>query len=81
MIPGQRRPDRAPGDLYLDPTVPADQRVTVSCGEWLAQATHVWTGQGWTRLGPGPVRSVPSAAAPPSIYVVAPCADQVAGEH
>jgi hypothetical protein len=37
--------------------------VTVSCGEWLAQATHVWTGTGWSRLAPTPVRPVPGGEA------------------
>lgn len=50
-----------PGDLYLDPDVPAAQRVRVGQGRWRAQATHVWTGTGWTRLVAGQIRLVPSA--------------------
>jgi hypothetical protein len=63
VIPAQRRPEQAPGDLYLDPTVPARERLTVSCGDWVAEATHVWTGTGWSRLLIAPVRAVPGAAA------------------
>ena len=58
---GQRRLDPNPGDLYLDPAVPASERVTVNCGAWAAQATHVWTGSGWSRITPGEVRPVPCA--------------------
>lgn len=65
MKPGQRGPERTPGELYLDPAVPERERVVISCGEWLAQATHVWTGTGWARLSPSVVRPVPSAAAAP----------------
>jgi hypothetical protein len=61
MRTGQRRPDQSPGDLYLDPAVPADERVTVHCGEWVAEATHVWTGVTWSRLATGAVRLVPSS--------------------
>ena len=50
-----------PGDLYLDPDVPAPQRVRVGQGRWRAEATHVWTGTGWTRLVAGRVRPVPDA--------------------
>ena len=50
-----------PGDLYLDPDVPAPQRVRVGQGRWRAEATHVWTGTGWTRLVTGQVRPVPDA--------------------
>lgn len=50
-----------PGDLYLDPDVPAAQRVRMGQGRWRAEATHVWTGTGWTRLVAGQVRLVPSA--------------------
>ncbi len=50
-----------PGDLYLDPDVPAAQRVRVGQGRWRAEATHVWTGTGWTRVVAGEVRLVPSA--------------------
>ena len=50
-----------PGDLYLDPDVPAAQRVRVGQGRWRAEATHVWTGTGWTRLVAGQVRPVPNA--------------------
>ena len=50
-----------PGDLYLDPAVPAGQRVRVGQGRWRAEATHVWTGTGWTRLVAGQVRPVPDA--------------------
>lgn len=50
-----------PGDLYLDPDVPPAQRVRVGQGRWRAEATHVWTGTGWTRLVAGLVRPVPSA--------------------
>ena len=60
MKPGQRRPERTPGELYLDPAVPEHERVMVSCGQWLAEATHVWTGTGWFRLSPAAVRPVPS---------------------
>lgn len=58
---GQRRPDQSPGDLYLDPAVPADERVEVHCGTWTAQATHVWTGVNWARLNLGEVKLVPAA--------------------
>lgn len=50
-----------PGDLYLDPDVPLAQRVRVGQGRWRAEATHVWTGTGWTRLVAGQIRLVPSA--------------------
>lgn len=50
-----------PGDLYLGPDVPAAQRVRVGQGRWRGEATHVWTGTGWTRLVAGQVRLVPSA--------------------
>ncbi len=50
-----------PGDLYLDPAVPAAERVSVGQGAWRSEATHVWTGTGWTRLVAGHVRPVPSA--------------------
>ncbi|PWJ51756.1 hypothetical protein SAMN06264364_12034 [Quadrisphaera granulorum] len=36
----------------------------VSCGTWTAEATHVWTGRGWSRLLTCPVRLVPGATAP-----------------
>ena len=49
-----------PGDLYLDPVVPECERVTISRNGWSAQASHVWTGTGWTRLVPGVVRDVPA---------------------
>lgn len=50
-----------PGDLFIDTGVPAAERVTVGQGPWRAEATHVWTGTGWTRLVVGAVRPVPSA--------------------
>lgn len=49
-----------PGDLYLDPAVPDCERVTISRNGWSAQASHVWTGVGWTRLVPGVVHDVPA---------------------
>ncbi len=49
-----------PGDLYLDPAVPDCERVTISRHSWSAQASHVWTGSGWTRLVPGVVHDVPA---------------------
>ncbi|WP_146211283.1 hypothetical protein [Quadrisphaera granulorum] len=49
-----------PGDLYLDPEVPACERVTISRNGWSAQASHIWTGTGWTRLSPGVVHDVPA---------------------
>lgn len=58
-----------PGDLYLDPAVPEGERVTMTRSGWAAEVTHVWTGTGWSRLLPGPVRAVPAppatAPAPP----------------
>ena len=58
-----------PGDLYLDPAVPEGERMTMTRAGWSAQVTHVWTGTGWSRLLPGPVRDVPAppatAPAPP----------------
>lgn len=56
------RPTPGPqaGDLYLDPAVPEDERVTISRNGWAAQASHVWTGTGWSRLVPGVVREVPA---------------------
>lgn len=62
MMPWQRGPERAPGDLYLDPTLPDGERVAVSCGPWTAEATHVWTGGGWARLLTVPVQLVPGAS-------------------
>ncbi len=50
-----------PGDLFIDIGVPAAERVMVGQGPWQAEATHVWTGTGWTRLVVGEVRPVPSA--------------------
>ena len=50
-----------PGDLFLDPDVPDAERVTVVRDGRSAQASHVWTGTGWSRLGAGPVALVPSA--------------------
>lgn len=61
-----------PGDLYLDPHVPAAQRVRVGQGRWRAEATHVWTGTGWTRLVAGHVRPVPDAGPAHQRPVVAP---------
>jgi hypothetical protein len=56
----QRRADGpVPGDLYLDPNVPDAERVTVTRDGWTAQASHVWTGTGWSRLVAGVVRPVP----------------------
>jgi hypothetical protein len=63
VIPGQRGPDRTPGELYLDPDVPDRDRVRVTVGDWQAVATHVWTGTGWSRLSAAPVREVPAVAA------------------
>lgn len=62
MTPWQRSPEQVPGDLYLDPTLPDDERVDVSCGPWNAAATHVWTGGGWARLLTCPVQLVPGAS-------------------
>lgn len=62
MIPGQRRSERNPGDLYLDPAVPVHERMTASCGDWMVQVTHVWTGYGWSRLVPGQVQPVPASS-------------------
>ncbi|TNM67740.1 hypothetical protein FHN55_10045 [Streptomyces sp. NP160] len=53
-------PGPLPGDLYLDPAVPDCERVTISRNGWSAQASHVWTGVGWTRLVPGVVHDVPA---------------------
>ncbi|TXR57170.1 hypothetical protein [Quadrisphaera setariae] len=53
-------PGPLPGDLYLDPAVPDCERVTISRNGWSAQASHVWTGVGWTRLAPGVVHDVPA---------------------
>ncbi|MGQ7296898.1 hypothetical protein [Quadrisphaera sp. KR29] len=53
-------PGPLPGDLYLDPAVPDCERVTISRNGWSAQASHVWTGTGWTRLVPGVVHDVPA---------------------
>ncbi len=61
MTPWQRGPEQVPGDLYLDPTLPDGERVVVSCGPWTAEATHVWTGGGWSRLLTAPVGLVPGA--------------------
>lgn len=68
------RPTPGPqaGDLYLDPAVPESERVTISRSSWAAQASHVWTGTGWTRLVPGLVREVP--AHPPITLPQAPAA-------
>lgn len=61
MIPAPRRTDGPlPGDLYLDSAVPECERLTMTRNGWSAQATHVWTGTGWTRLVPGAVREVPT---------------------
>lgn len=66
MSTGQRRLERSPGDLYLDPAVPAEQRVVITCGTWAAEATHVWNGSSWSRLAPAPVRPVPGAQPQPA---------------
>lgn len=50
-----------PGHLFLDPDVPADEVIHLSCGAWTGRASHVWTGVGWARLVPGPVAVVPTA--------------------
>lgn len=76
MTPWQRSPEHPaqwPGDLYLDPALPDSERVAVSCGAWTAEATHVWTGGGWSRLLTTPVRLVPGAV-PAPVAVVAPLA-------
>ena len=59
MRTGQRGLDQNPGDLYLDPAVPADERMVIACGTWTAEATHVWNGFSWSRLAAAPVRLVP----------------------
>ncbi|MGQ7295162.1 hypothetical protein [Quadrisphaera sp. KR29] len=64
MTPWQRGPGAEPGDLFLDPALPDLERVVVSCGAWTAEATHVWTGSGWSRLLTSPVRLVPGAPPP-----------------
>ncbi len=61
MRPSGRPPRHPfPGDLFIDTGVPAAERVTVGQGPWSAEAIHVWTGTGWTRLVVGAVRPVPS---------------------
>ncbi|TNM64102.1 hypothetical protein FHN55_14825 [Streptomyces sp. NP160] len=50
-----------PGHLYLDPDVPADEVIDLTCGPWTGRASHVWTGVGWARLVPGPIAVVPTA--------------------
>lgn len=65
-------PGPLPGDLYLDPAVPDCERVTISRNGWSAQASHVWTGVGWTRLVPGVVHDVPAHP-----EVTLPCARAV----
>jgi hypothetical protein len=50
-----------PGHLYLDPDVPADEVIDLTCGSWAGRASHVWTGVGWARLVPGPVAVVPTS--------------------
>lgn len=40
--------------------MPDCERVTISRNGWSAQASHVWTGVGWTRLVPGVVHDVPA---------------------
>lgn len=50
-----------PGHLFLDPDVPADEVLHLTCGAWTGRASHVWTGVGWARLLPGPVAVVPTA--------------------
>ena len=42
-------PAPVPGDLFLDPDVPDAERVTIARAGWSAQASHVWTGTGWSR--------------------------------
>jgi len=61
MRTGQRGLDQSPGDLYFDPAVPADERMVINCGTWSVEATHVWNGSSWSRLGRTPVRLVPCA--------------------
>jgi hypothetical protein len=66
MFPAQRGADGpVPGDLFLDPDVPDAERVTVVRAGGAAQASHVWTGAGWSRLGAGPVALVPSVRPQP----------------
>ncbi|TXR55635.1 hypothetical protein [Quadrisphaera setariae] len=50
-----------PGHLYLDPDVPADEVIDLTCGPWTGRASHVWTGVGWARLVPGPIAVVPTS--------------------
>ncbi|MGQ7295667.1 hypothetical protein [Quadrisphaera sp. KR29] len=50
-----------PGHLFLDPDVPAEEVIDLTCGTWTGRASHVWTGVGWARLVPGPVAVVPTA--------------------
>ena len=67
MFPAQRgAPGPFPGDLFLDPDVPDAERVTVVRAGRAAQASHVWTGSGWSRLGGGPVALVPSVRPRPA---------------
>ena len=66
MFTAQRGADSPfPGDLFLDPDVPDAERVTVVRAGRTAQASHVWTGTGWSRLGAGPVALVPSVRPQP----------------
>ena len=65
-----------PGDLYLDSAVPEWERMTMTRNGWTAQVTHVWTGTGWSRLTPGPVRAVPTHPTVPAV----PPARAAAGE-
>lgn len=66
MFPAQRGADGPfPGDLFLDPDVPDAERVTVVRAGRAAQASHVWIGTGWSRLGAGPVAMVPSTRPQP----------------
>ncbi len=50
-----------PGHLFLDPDVPPQEVIDLTCGSWTGRASHVWTGVGWARLVPGPVAVVPTA--------------------
>ncbi len=46
--------------------VPDAERVTLVREGWTAQASHVWTGSGWSRLVPGVVTPVPCAGPLPA---------------
>lgn len=62
MFTAQRGADAPfPGDLFLDPDVPDAERLTIASAGWSGQASHVWTGTGWSRLVAGRVTPVPSA--------------------